>query len=61
MNKIIHHALTSACVPPGLLRSNGKRPDSVSAATWKSGKLLVRDATCAYTLNLAVMLLVLLQ
>ena len=54
MNEIIHRALTSACVParlepPGLLRNDGKRPDGVSVVPWKSGRLLVWDATCADT------------
>ena len=54
MNDIIHRALTSAHVParlkpPGLMRSDGKRPDGASIVPWKSGKLLVWDATCADT------------
>ena len=54
MNDIIHRALTSAHVParlepPGLMRSDGKCPDGASIVPWKSGKLLVWDATCADT------------
>ena len=54
INDIIHRALTSAGVParlepPGLLRSDGKRPDGVSVVPWRSGKFLVCDATCIDT------------
>ena len=49
MNDIIHRALISAGVParrepPGLLRSDGKRPDGGSVVPWRSGKCLVWDA-----------------
>ena len=58
MNSIIHHALTSARVPArlepsGLLRRDGKRPDGVSVVPWRSGKLLVWDATCTDTFALS--------
>ena len=58
MNSIIHHALTSARVPArlepsGLLRRDGKRPDGVSVVPWRSGKLLVWDATCIDTFALS--------
>ena len=35
--------------PTGLLRSDGKRPDGVTLAPWRSGRLLVWDATCPDT------------
>ena len=51
INDIIHHSLVSAKIPSrleptGLLRSNGKRPDSMSIIPWTSGSLQVWDATC---------------
>ena len=54
MNDIIHRTLVAAHVPsrlepPGLLRSDGKRPDGVTVVPWKCGKLLVSDATCPDT------------
>ena len=54
MNDIIHYALTPAGVParlepPGLLCSDGKRPDGVSMVPWRSGKFLVWDAMCVAT------------
>ena len=54
MNDIIHCVLISASVlawhePPGLLHSDGKRPDGVSLVPWRSGKFLVRDATSVDT------------
>ena len=54
LNDIVVRVLSSACVPsrlepPGLLRSEGKRPDGVSVVPWKSGKFLVWDATCVDT------------
>ena len=53
-NDIIHRALSSAKVPSrlepaGIYCSDGKRPDSITLVSWESGKLLVRDATCADT------------
>ena len=55
VNDIIHRTLVSAHVPsrlepPGLLRSDGKRPDGVMVVPWRCGKLLVWDATCPDTL-----------
>ena len=55
VNDIIHRTLVSAHVPsrlepPGLLRSDGKRPDGVTVVPWRCGKLLVWDATCPDTL-----------
>ena len=54
VNDIIHRTLASAHVPsrlepPGLLRSDGKRPDGVTVVPWKCGRLLVWDATCPDT------------
>ena len=54
VNDIIHRTLVSAHVPsrlepPGLLSSDGKRPDGVMVVPWRCGKLLVWDATCPDT------------
>ena len=54
MNDIIHRALASAKVPSrlepsGLCRTDGRRPDGVTVVPWRSGKLLVWDATCPDT------------
>ena len=50
MNDIVHRSLTTAKIPSrfepsGLQRSDGKRPDGVTMVPWKSGRLLVWDAT----------------
>ena len=42
--------MPSRLEPAGLSRSDGKRPDGVTLAPWKSGQLLVWDATCPDTL-----------
>ena len=54
INDLIHRALSTAKIPSrlepsGLYRSDGKRPDGISVAPWRSGKLLVWDATCPDT------------
>ena len=54
LNNILKRALTSAHIPSrleptGLVRTDGKRPDGVTLAPWKSGRLLVWDATCPDT------------
>ena len=54
MNDIIHQALTTAKIPSrlepsGLSRSDDKRPDGMSIVPWRSGWLLVWDATCPDT------------
>lgn len=54
LNDIIRRALVSANVPcilepPGLSRSDGKRPDGLTPVPWKNGKCLVWDATCVST------------
>ena len=38
--------IPSRLEPTGLMRLDGKRPDGVTLAPWKSGCLLVWDATC---------------
>ena len=55
VNCIIQRALTSAKVaswlePTGLYRADGKCPDGCYILSWKSGKVLVWDATCPYTI-----------
>ena len=54
VNEVIHRTLFSVRAPsrlepPGLHRSDGKRPDGVTTVPWKCGKLLVWDATCPDT------------
>ena len=56
-NKLIKRALDQAKIPsmlepPGLTRSSSdkKRPDGLSLTTWKDGKSLIWDFTCADTL-----------
>ena len=54
MNDIVKRAFTSAKIPAclepsGLNRTDGKRPDGVTVAPWKSGKLLIWDVTCQDT------------
>ena len=54
VNDIIKQSLSAAHVPSrlepiGLSRSDGKRPDGATLAPWKSGCLLVWDATCPDT------------
>ena len=49
-----HRALVAAKVPSclepvGLYRTDGKRPDGITVAPWKNGKLLVWDTTCPDT------------
>ena len=51
MNNIIHCALIYAGMPvrlepPGLLCSDGKRPDGVSMVPWRSEKFVMCNATC---------------
>lgn len=55
INDIIHRSLIRASVPavkepPGLLRSDGKRPDGVTQIPWHSGKCLAWDVTVTDTL-----------
>ncbi|XP_047984053.1 uncharacterized protein LOC125224669 [Leguminivora glycinivorella] len=54
LNDIIRRAFVSAnvpCVlePPGLSRSDGKRPDGLTLVPWERGKCLLWDATCVST------------
>ena len=54
VNDAIHRSLTSAKIPSrlepsGLYRSDGKRPDRCSIVPWRSGKVIVWDATCPDT------------
>ena len=44
-------SLPSRLEPSGLYCSDGKRPDGISVVPWKSGKLLVWDATCPDTFS----------
>ena len=55
INDILHRALTTAGIPsrlepPGLVRTDGKRPDGVTMIPWRNGKPIVWDATCPDTL-----------
>ncbi|XP_047996131.1 uncharacterized protein LOC125233995 [Leguminivora glycinivorella] len=64
INDAIRRALVSAnvpCVlePPGLCRTDGKRPDGLTLVPWQKGRCLLWDATCVSTfapshLNLTV-------
>ena len=54
INDVVERALSSAQVPSmleptGLSRSDGKRPDGVTIAPWKSGCILVWDVSCTDT------------
>lgn len=54
LNDLIRRALISAnvpCVlePPGLSRSDGKRPDGLTLVPWQRGRSLIWDATCVNT------------
>ena len=54
INDLICRALTKAGYPaikepPGLLRTDGKRPDGLTLIPWKAGRCLVWDATVADT------------
>jgi len=55
LNELIFRALVKAGVPaikepPGLLRTDGKRPDGVTQIPWTSGKSLAWDVTVTDTL-----------
>ena len=55
LNDTILRALQSANVaavrePPGLLRTDAKRPDGATLVPWSRGRCLVWDATCPDTL-----------
>ena len=55
LNDVIYRAFIRAGVPaakepPGLLRSDGKRPDGVTQIPWASGRCLAWDVTVVDTL-----------
>ena len=55
INEIVKRSLVQAKIPattepPGLSRSDGKRPDGLTMTTWKQGKCLIWDSTVADTL-----------
>lgn len=55
LNDIVHRSLLRASVPalkepPGLLRSDGKRPDGATQIPWVAGKCLTWDVTVTDTL-----------
>ena len=52
INDLVKRALVSAKIPahtepPGLFRTDGKRPDGMTQLAWKKGKNLVWDVTIA--------------
>ena len=54
LNDLVKRSLTAIDTPallepPGLFRSDGKRPDGVTVIPWKRGRALVWDVTCADT------------
>ncbi|XP_063359932.1 uncharacterized protein LOC134649149 [Cydia amplana] len=54
LNDIVQRALRSAGIPsvlepPGLSRTDGKRPDGLTLVPWERGRCLVWDATCVST------------
>lgn len=54
INDIVRRAMVSAnvpCVlePPGLSRTDGKRPDGLTLVPWRRGRCLLWDATCVST------------
>ena len=58
INDVVKRALSSAQIPSmleptGLSRSDGKRPDGVTIAPWKSGCMLVWDVSCTDTFALS--------
>src|SRR6218665_2648646 len=55
INDIIHRTLSNAGIPsikepPGLLRTDGRRPDGLTMIPWYAGRHLVWDATVVDTL-----------
>ena len=56
LNNVVHRALAAAKIPSrlepyGLYRTDGKRSDGITVVPWKSGRLLVWDATCPDTFS----------
>lgn len=54
INDIVRRAMVSVnipCVlePPGLSRTDGKRPDGLTLVPWRRGRCLLWDATCVST------------
>ncbi|XP_047996387.1 uncharacterized protein LOC125234221 [Leguminivora glycinivorella] len=54
INEIIRRAMLSVSVPcllepPGLSRTDGKRPDGLTLVPWQRGRCLIWDATCVST------------
>ncbi|KAL3613036.1 hypothetical protein CASFOL_043125 [Castilleja foliolosa] len=54
LNDLIRRALVAANIPcmlepPGLSRSDGKRPDGLTLVPWQKGRSLIWDATCVNT------------
>ena len=54
INDLIKRSLGSAKIPAhlepaGICRSDGKRPDGATVLPWRSGRILVWDATCPDT------------
>ena len=55
VNKLIKRAIVQAKIPAvlepsNLSREDGKRPDGLTLSTWKSGKCLIWDYSCADSL-----------
>ncbi|GBP42309.1 hypothetical protein EVAR_16405_1 [Eumeta japonica] len=55
LNNVVRRALISANVPctlkpPGLSRSDGKRPDELTLTAWQRGYCLIWDTTCVNAL-----------
>src|SRR5215469_15889772 len=48
--ELVRAGVPSIKEPPGLLRSDGKRPDGVTQIPWMSGKCLALDVTVVDTL-----------
>src|SRR5215469_12487378 len=55
LNDIVHRSFIRASIPaikepPGLIQTDGKRPDEVTQIPWQSGKCLSWDVTVTDTL-----------
>src|SRR6218665_931862 len=55
INNIIHRSLSKAGIPsikepPGLTRTDGRRPDGLTMIPWRAGRHLVWDVTVVDTL-----------
>ena len=49
VNDVIHRSLITDNIPSGLYKFDGKCPNGCSIIPWRSGKVLVWDATCSDT------------